>query len=270
MFSAVRRITAMSGGRVRAAFAASTAAAQRAVLSQQRTVFCLKQQRWCGGVGAGQGAAPRTHESLEELDAEYTDKAVEMLDEVGKVINEAWDKEIREPAILFKVIQAMDLYSKAMDRGSARAANDLAVIYHTGRGIPADFELAEECYSRALELVVARQTLAGETPDERNTFLCASYASLLQQLETPRHDDAIQLLQQAHRLDNDDVGIQTSLGDAHVRAAAELVGTDPSKAADHLAEGADHFAVVWGEDNVTSEAIRKDVEMLRAEAEKIL
>ena len=133
MFSAVRRITAMSGGRVRAAFAASTAAAQRAVLSQQRTVFCLKQQRWCGGVGAGQGAAPRTHESLEELDAEYTDKAVEMLDEVGKVINEAWDKEIREPAILFKVIQAMDLYSKAMDRGSARAANDLAVIYHTGR-----------------------------------------------------------------------------------------------------------------------------------------
>lgn len=168
----------------------------------------------------------------------------------------------------------------------------------------------------------------------------ASYASLLQQLETPRHDDAIQLLQQAHRLDNDDVGIQTSLGDAHVRAAAELVGTctaasllrnrdppppfslsgqlficsrrfpdsrfsppltycqptqshcqihfhttyycycypyprrgagtDPSKAADHLAEGADHFAVVWGEDNVTSEAIRKDVEMLRAEAEKIL
>lgn len=76
--------------------------------------------------------------------------------------------------------------------------------------------------------VQTNSTNATATPHCTVATACtagASYASLLQQLETPRHDDAIQLLQQAHRLDNDDVGIQTSLGDAHVRAAAELVGT---------------------------------------------
>lgn len=84
-----------------------------------------------------------------------------------------------------------------------------------------------------------------------------------------RHEDAITLLQQAYDFDRDNTGIKVSLGDAHVRAASLLVSTNPAKAADLLTGGADHFAAVWGEDNVTSEAIRKDAGLLRAEASKL-
>ena len=98
-------------------------------------------------------------------------------------------------------------------------------------------------------------------------------ATAVQRTNAPRsskrHEDAITLLQQAYDFDRDNTGIQVSLGDAHVRAASLLVSTNPAKAADLLTGGADHFAAVWGEDNVTSEAIRKDAGLLRVEASKL-
>lgn len=56
--------------------------------------------RWCSQQPPIQ---PPSLQSLDEVDAEFTEKAVEILDEVDKDIAGAWDKEIREPAVLFKV-----------------------------------------------------------------------------------------------------------------------------------------------------------------------
>ena len=103
---------AVVGGHARVAAATSAGFARRTAMPRlvqmhsmyQQQHFQQQQQqqrgRWCSQQPPIQ---PPSLQSLEEVDAEFTEKAVEILEEVDKDIAGAWDKEIREPAVLFKV-----------------------------------------------------------------------------------------------------------------------------------------------------------------------